>query len=112
MQNGSIARRLAVFLADIPLNDTGLEVEQLATLAGLVGSGLGLSLVPSTAIGYFDPERVAIVPVQDTALRRQIYVVRVASAGWTPAAAGFLALLRTANARELRQHSLLMTGQQ
>ena len=96
VQNGSIARRLAVFLADIPLADTGLEVEQLATLAGLVGSGLGVSLVPSTAIGYFDPARVAIVPVHDTTLRRQIYVVRVASAGWTPAAAGFLDMLRAA----------------
>jgi DNA-binding transcriptional LysR family regulator len=95
VRSGSIARHLDHALREAAIVDTGLEVEQLATLSGLVDSGLGVSIVPKAARGYFNPERVAFIPISDAHLTRSIYVVWPAASQWSPAARGFMELLQS-----------------
>ncbi len=53
-----------------------LEVEQLATVAGLVRAGLGISLVPALALYAFRSPQLALRRLNWPGLQRQIYLVR------------------------------------
>lgn len=90
---GSIAQHLDIFFRDNAINDTGLEVEQVATLAGLIGNNLGISLVPSMGIPYFDPKLVVTRPVVDANFTRPIYLVWRSAGSLGPAAQRFIDML-------------------
>lgn len=63
--------------AGVPLGGTaGLEVEHLATVAALVASGLGISMVPGLTLFHFRREGLAAVPVRDKSLVRPVYLAR------------------------------------
>ena len=94
IRNGSIAQHLDQALREVRIVDTGLEVEQVATLAGLVASELGISIVPMAALHYFDPARVAAVRLADEGLSRPIYLVWRAAGELSPAAESFAAMLK------------------
>ena len=53
-----------------------LEVEQLATVAGMVKSGLGVTIVPALALYQFDDPELARRPLTWPGLKRKIYLVR------------------------------------
>ncbi|WP_395702784.1 LysR family transcriptional regulator [Aquabacterium sp.] len=53
-----------------------LEVDQLATVAGLVRAGLGISLVPALALYAFRSPQLALRRLNWPGLQRQIYLVR------------------------------------
>lgn len=53
-----------------------LEVEHLATVAGLVLSGLGISVVPGMTLFHFRHPGLVIRPVADKRLKRSLYLVR------------------------------------
>ncbi|NDY92864.1 LysR family transcriptional regulator [Ideonella sp. TBM-1] len=53
-----------------------LEVEQLATVAGLVKAGLGVSIVPALTLYQFQDAALATRPLAWPGLSRQIYRVR------------------------------------
>jgi len=99
IRSGSIAQHLEQALREVELVDTGLEVEQVATLAGLVANELGISIVPGCALAYFDPERVAAVPIQGEDLNRPIYLVWPAGAQLSPAAESFVQMLQLPESR-------------
>lgn len=90
---GSISQHLDRFFRDNEINDTGLEVEQVATLAGLIANNLGVSLVPSMAVAYFDPKLVATIPVTDADFSRPIYLVWRSAGSLGPAAQRFIDML-------------------
>ena len=96
IRTGSIAQYLESALREVAVNDTGLEVEQLATLAGLVANGLGVSVVPQSAIPYFNPLLVSAIPIISPDLNRPIYVVWPAANKLTVAAQGFVEMMDTA----------------
>ena len=96
IRTGSIAQYLDTALREVSVNDTGLEVEQLATLAGLVANGLGVSVVPQSAIPYFNPLRVSAIPIISPDLSRPIYVVWPAANKLTVAAQGFVEMMDAA----------------
>lgn len=61
--------------AGVPLGGAaGLEVEHLATVAALVASGLGISVVPGLTLFHFQREGLVAVPVRDQVLSRPIYL--------------------------------------
>jgi len=99
IRGGSIAQHLEQALREARFVDTGLEVEQVATLAGLVANGLGISIVPVCALAYFDPDRVAAVPVKGNDLSRPIYLVWPAGAQLSSAAESFVQMLKPPEAR-------------
>jgi DNA-binding transcriptional LysR family regulator len=53
-----------------------LEVEQLATVAGLVKAGLGVTIVPALALYQFGDAELVRRPLAWQGLKRQIYLVR------------------------------------
>ena len=55
---------------------TLIEVEQLATVTGMVRAGLGISVVPALTLFHFQQPSVVTRPLQLPGLTRQIYLVR------------------------------------
>lgn len=55
---------------------TLVEVEQLATVMGLVHSGLGISVVPALSLFHFDKPGLITRPLTLQGMDRQIYLVR------------------------------------
>ena len=56
--------------------DTVMEVDQLATVMGMVRAGLGISVVPALALFHFQQPEIATRPVRLPGLARRIYLVR------------------------------------
>ena len=56
--------------------DTVMEVDQLATVMGMVRAGLGISVVPALALFHFQQPEIATRPVNLPGLARRIYLVR------------------------------------
>ncbi len=93
IRNGSIAQHLASALRPIQLIDTGLEVEQVATVAGLVACNLGVSVVPELTVPYFDATEVVVVPLHAPDLMRPVYLVTSSGRQLSLAAQEFIKLL-------------------
>jgi len=70
-----------------------LEVEHLATAAGLISAGLGISIVPAMTLFHFQQAGLTIKPLQDKGLRRSLYLVRRKGRGLSMAAQAFYELL-------------------
>jgi DNA-binding transcriptional LysR family regulator len=68
--------------------NTLMEVDQLATVVGMVAAGLGISVVPSLTLFYFDDPRIATRPLSWKGLTRRLYVVRHRDRGLSIAARG------------------------
>jgi LysR family transcriptional regulator, carnitine catabolism transcriptional activator len=66
-----------------------LEVEQLATVAGMVRMGLGISIVPALALYPFRTKELVVRPLQWPGLKRRIYLVRRRDRSLSVAAQGF-----------------------
>lgn len=74
-----------------PTLATCMEVEQLATVMGMVRAGLGVSLVPALSLAYFQDPDIAIRRLEGVAPSRTIYWVRHRHQGLGPAAQAFYA---------------------
>jgi LysR family carnitine catabolism transcriptional activator len=60
-----------------PLQMNGvLEVEQLATVMGMVRHGLGISVVPELTLFHFKDAQIATRPLSGPGLTRQIFLIR------------------------------------
>ncbi len=70
-----------------------LEVEHLATAAGLISAGLGISIVPAMTLFHFQQAGLTIKPLQDKGLRRSLYLVRRKGRSLSMAAQAFYELL-------------------
>ena len=55
---------------------TLMEVEQLATVMGMVRAGLGISVVPALTLFHFEQRGLVTPPLSLPGLTRQIYLVR------------------------------------
>ncbi len=66
-----------------------LEVDQLATVSGMVRAGLGISIVPALTLYQFASPELAVRPIKWPGLTRHIYLVRRRDRGLSIAAQGF-----------------------
>lgn len=77
LAHGSSVRQCIEAAQAQPLGDAGgLEAEHLATVAGLVAEGLGVSVVPELTLFHFHRVQLAAVPVRAAQLTRPIYLAR------------------------------------
>ncbi|WP_353397520.1 LysR substrate-binding domain-containing protein [Hydrogenophaga sp. 5NK40-0174] len=53
-----------------------LEVDQLASVSGMVSAGLGISVVPALSLYQFQSPELAIRPLNWRGLKRDIYLIR------------------------------------
>ena len=66
--------------------DTVMEVDQLATVMGMVRAGMGISVVPSLTLFHFRDAEVATRPLGWPGLTRHLYLVRRRDRGLSLAA--------------------------
>jgi len=66
-----------------------LEVDQLATVAGMVRAGLGVSVVPALTLYQFRSPELAVRAIHWPGLTRRIYLVRRRDRGLSVAAQAF-----------------------
>ena len=71
-----------------------VTVTQIATLLGLVGAGVGVGLVPKGAVLGPMGRGLRVIPLGPPLLTRRLGLIALRERDPTPAASGFLALLR------------------
>ena len=76
VRTGSVWQGTQQLLHQADMRDTGLEVNQLGTLAGLVANGFGIALVPKSALQLCQREGIVAIPVKAPDATRPIYLVR------------------------------------
>lgn len=86
--------KLGPLLRSARAGDSGIEVEHISTLAGLVANGMGVCIVPQTALAQFPDTDVALVPISRKAFMRQIFMVMRNGQGLSLAAAAFVEMLK------------------
>ncbi|WP_311220924.1 MULTISPECIES: LysR family transcriptional regulator [unclassified Acidovorax] len=79
---------------------TLMEVEQLATVMGMVRAGLGISVVPTLTLFHFNQPGLVTRPLRLAGLTRQIYLVRRRDRGLSPAAQALYALVMQQRPRQ------------
>jgi DNA-binding transcriptional LysR family regulator len=72
----SVRQHVEPVLGKVGARYSGLEVEQLATVAGLVAADLGISLVPELTLYQFRRPELVAIPVEAKNLTRPIFVVQ------------------------------------
>ena len=88
-----MAQYLEPAIRSAKLADSGFEIDQMVTAAGLVASNLGITIVPELTKPYFDRDRVAFVPLEAPDLSRAIYLVWASGRQLSKASQEFVALL-------------------
>jgi len=76
LRSSSLWRWIEPHVQGIAFNDTGFEVQQLSTLAGLIANGIGASIVPAFALFQFHRLGLKAVPLRDRALLRPLFMVK------------------------------------
>jgi DNA-binding transcriptional LysR family regulator len=84
-RTSSVRQYLDAALRPLQLN-TLLEVEQLATVTGLVRAGLGISIVPALTLFHFEQPGLATRPLGWKGLARRLYLVQRRDRGLSLAA--------------------------
>ncbi|CAG9169176.1 LysR family transcriptional regulator [Cupriavidus respiraculi] len=91
-RTSSVRQHLDAALHPLKLNGV-MEVEHLATVAGLVAAGLGVTAVPALALFQFRLEGLAVRPLQMPSLVRDICLIRLKDRGDSAAAAAMVECL-------------------
>ncbi|MCZ2495668.1 LysR family transcriptional regulator [Xylophilus sp. Kf1] len=84
-RNSSVRQALEAVLHPLVMR-TVLEVEQLATVTGLVEAGLGISIVPTLTLYQFQKPTLVTRPLHLPGFARAVYLVRRKDAGLSVAA--------------------------
>jgi DNA-binding transcriptional LysR family regulator len=102
VRSGSVWQQMQPMLAPVGVSDSGLEVTQFSTLAGLVANGFGISVVPQFAVRLCQRPGLVTVPVSDRKARRPVYMVRRRQRSLSVAAEAMWGQLLAAGHRENR----------
>ncbi len=89
----SVRQHVDALLRDVSVINTGLEVEHLATVAGLIEHGLGVSLVPELTLFQFRSLDLLAIPLDAPGAGRPIFIVKQKNRSLSVAAQGMLELL-------------------
>jgi LysR family transcriptional regulator, carnitine catabolism transcriptional activator len=77
------------------------EVEQIASAVALVEAGLGVTALPSLTFSMFRGRKLAVRPLIEPSLRRNVGFVTVAGRTLTPQINRFVAIVRSTMRKEL-----------
>jgi DNA-binding transcriptional LysR family regulator len=92
-QSTSVRQHVDQLLRNVATVHSGLEVEHLATVAGLVQHGLGVALVPELTLFQFRLLDLVAIPVEVGATVRPIFIVKPKDRSLSIAAQGMLELV-------------------
>jgi LysR family carnitine catabolism transcriptional activator len=85
---------------------TMMELDQLATVAGMVRAGLGITIVPSLTLFHFADARLVTRPLHAPALVRHVYMVRRADRPLSSAASGLQEMLMAAKPQAIQRRAV------
>jgi DNA-binding transcriptional LysR family regulator len=88
----SVRMQLERAFDPMPMN-TVLEVEQLATLTGMIAAGIGVTVVPALTLYELDRPGLVSRPIKALGLMRKIRLVKRRGASLSPAAEQLYALM-------------------
>ncbi|WP_313296450.1 LysR family transcriptional regulator [Diaphorobacter sp.] len=91
-RHSSVRQFLEAALQPQPMQSV-MEVEQLATVMGMVRAGLGISVIPALTLFHFQQPDLVTRPLHWPELHRQIYLVRRRDRSLSPAAQAMYTLL-------------------
>lgn len=94
MRSASMWQRIYPFLDGVGVKDTGLEVSNLSTLAGLVAHGMGVSIVVGSAVTNFRLLGVCAIPVKDEKLSYEVQLITRRHRPVSPAAHLMIELIK------------------
>ncbi|TQK11221.1 DNA-binding transcriptional LysR family regulator [Herbaspirillum sp. SJZ107] len=94
-QSTSVRQHVDQLTRGIAVHHSGLEVEHLATVAGLIGHGLGVSLVPELTLFQFRSMDLVAIPLDTDVVARPILIVQHKERPLSHAAQGMLELIET-----------------
>lgn len=89
----SVRQHVDLLIRDIAVTHSGLEVEHLATVAGLIGHGLGISLVPELTLFQFRSMDLVAIPLVSETVVRPILIVQHKERPLSSAAQAMLELI-------------------
>lgn len=89
----SVRQHVDQLTRDLAVRHSGLEVEHLATVAGLIEHGLGVSLVPELTLFQFRSAGLVAIPLETGAVTRPIFIVQHKERALSIAAQGMLELI-------------------
>jgi LysR family carnitine catabolism transcriptional activator len=89
----SVRQHVDQLVRGIAVQHSGLEVEHLATVAGLIGHGLGVSLVPELTLFQFRTMDLVAIPLDTDVAARPILIVQHKERPLSNAAQGMLELI-------------------
>jgi len=92
-QSTSVRQHVDQLTRGIAVHHSGLEVEHLATVAGLIGHGLGVSLVPELTLFQFRSMDLVAIPLDTDVVVRPILIVQHKERPLSHAAQGMLELI-------------------
>jgi len=102
VRTGSVWQHLQELLQPFDIADSGFEVSQFGTLAGLVANGFGVSVVPQFAVQLCKLPGLIAIPIEDRKAVRPIYMLKRKNRSLSAAAdAMWIKLLQ--NSAELMQ---------
>ncbi|MES2509106.1 MAG: LysR family transcriptional regulator [Pseudomonadota bacterium] len=96
VRSGSVWQQMVPMTTAAGIPDSGLEVTQFGTLAGLVGNGFGISVVPQFAVELCRRPGIAVVRVTDRKALRPIYMIKRKQRSLSVAAEGMWSRLAEA----------------
>lgn len=92
-KTSSVRQHVEILLREVQVVHSGFEVEHLATVAGLVKEGLGISIVPGLTLFQFRQLDLVAIPLQSETLIRPVLIVRRKDQSLSVAAQAMLALI-------------------
>ncbi|MDP5008784.1 MAG: LysR substrate-binding domain-containing protein [Glaciimonas sp.] len=90
----SVRQHLDALLRPIGVINTRFEVEHLATVAGLIESGLGVSLLPALTLFQFQHPNLIAIPLNAPQLVRTLLIVKTKERALSIAAQSMLELIK------------------
>jgi LysR family carnitine catabolism transcriptional activator len=92
-KSSSVRQHVDILLRDIAVVHSGFEVEHLATVAGLLEQGLGVSLVPELTLFQFRQLDLVAIPLEAQDQTRPILIVQRKDQALSIAAQAMLELI-------------------
>jgi len=93
----SVSQYVELAVGASSLRSARFDVEQLATVAGLIRNGLGISLLPELTLSQFRHPDLVSIPVDDASLLRTIYLIRRKDRSLSIAAQALMEFIHEAN---------------
>jgi LysR family transcriptional regulator, carnitine catabolism transcriptional activator len=89
VRTGSVRQQMTPLLAQAHVSDSGMEVANFGSVAGLVAAGFGISIVPEHAVRLCHRPGLVAIPLQSPKAVRPVIMTRRKGHSMSAAAAAF-----------------------